>query len=365
LGRVDRLLLVQLGDIGDVVLSLPCIRALKEHFPQAEVVVAVRQKAKTLIEDCPWASDVIAVDQSRRSPLATVSYHARFLRHLRRYRFDVVFDLRAGTRGAIMAWLTGAPLRIGFHTVKETFWRNRVFTHLRDLAPDPHQHQSQRYLSLLTASGVTPAHPLPVLTVSASAHRSAQRLLEHHGLVRQEPLIVFQPFSLWRYKEWRPDKTAALIRRLTAVYGIPVAVIGTAAERHRAQQIVDHAGPGAINLASKTSLRTLTAVIARSRLLVGVDSAGGHIASAVGTPGVVIFGPGKHRVWAPLGEGQRVIYPDLPCAPCDQKGCDGSGVSRCLEDLSVAQVWAVVAEALAGAGVAAEAPTPAQRTVGG
>lgn len=347
-GTIKRILMIQLGDIGDVVLSLHCVRALREHFPSARIVVAVWAKARELIEECPWADDIICVDKSNSGLSAVLSYHYQFFQRLRKFRFDLVIDLRTGTRGAIMALLTGAKLRIGYHTYKETFWRNWVFTHLKPFIPDLERHQSKHYQSLLQQCGIAIPDGYPQITISSANRQKAGQLFNHHNICTTEPIVALHPFALWRYKEWPNAKSAELARRLTREFNITIVVLGSAQERDRAQTIVDHCKNHnrVVNLAGETDLRVLPAVLQQCQLLIGMDSACGHIAAAVATPCITIFGPGKAGVWAPLGEQNRMVSMPIPCIHCGQKGCDGQGQSKCLEELAVEDVFETVKDHL-------------------
>jgi heptosyltransferase-3 len=140
---IRSILLIQLGDIGDVVLSLPCIRTLRNNFPKSNLIVAVREKAGELIEDCPWASGVISINQDRRPLTQEIAYQKRFFSRVRSFGFDLAIDLRTGTRGATLALLSGARQRIGFYASDGKLWRNRVFTHLAHLAGKPGQHMAE------------------------------------------------------------------------------------------------------------------------------------------------------------------------------------------------------------------------------
>lgn len=336
--KIKQILLIQLGDIGDVVVSLPCVRALKENFPEAQVVVAVRAKARELIDICPWADDVISIEQPQLAMTAAIGYHIEFFRRLRAFRFDLVLDLRAGTRGAALAGFSGAAIRVGFYSTKEPFWRNWAFTHLKPFMPDPNRHQSIYYQSLLTECGIDILHQFPEIVVPPELSQQARQLLARQKVDLNKQIIAVHPFALWRYKEWPLEKTAELVRRLTRGTNRTALIIGAPSEKERAQSIVDQCNGQAVNLAGETGLGLLTAVVQHSMLLIGMDSALGHISAAVSTPSVIIFGPGKPGVWAPLGKLSRIVHKDLPCIYCGQKGCDGHGRSLCLEQLSVEEV---------------------------
>ncbi len=345
-GAVHSILLIQLGDVGDLVLSFPCIRALREQFPAAKIMVAVRGKAAELIQLCPWADGVIVVSAPKRSFRNGTTFQWNFFAELRRHQFDLVIDLRAGTRGAILAVLSGARQRIGFYF--SPWWRNLLFTDLYDLPYSPEVHVSRYLLDLLEVYGVHARHPWPEFFVPPGKQAVAAAILLKAGVTPDGLLpVALQPFSLWKYKEWGEQKYVQLIRRIRDVWQLPVIVTGTPDERSRAQIIVDAVGEGVFNLAGETTLSEYAAILQCCQLFIGVDSAGQHLAAAVGVPTVSIYGPSNPSSWAPRGPQHRVVCKQgLSCLPCRCTGCQNSHVSLCLNELEVDEVYPAVAAAL-------------------
>ena len=271
----------------------------------------------------------------------------RFVRDLREEHFDVVFDLRADDRGAFTAWLTGAPYRVAQYYRGLPFWRNMLFTHLVD-PPSPESPSlgaADQSLRIIRSFGIEARTSKPRLWVPDEVLRETVRMLQQEGIDKEETWVTINPFSRWSYKEWDDGKWARVVDWLMHDWGMPSVIVGSPVERERAAGITE-ACRGAHNLAGKTTLLELAAVLSMSRLHIGVDSAAPHIAAAVGTPTVTIYGPSDWRDWAPVGDGHRVVVPDMICAPCRNKGCDGSEESRCLEELTVEEVQRVIRDAL-------------------
>jgi lipopolysaccharide heptosyltransferase II len=349
------ILIIQLGDIGDVVLSIPAFRAVRENFPRAEITVAVREKANELIRQIPWVDGVIVVNQDRRSPLAEIFHQREFFSSVREHRFDLAFDLRTGTRGAVLAFLSGAKERVGFLD-PDGPWRNRLFTRLYRLEYRLPQHVSAYYSSLLEAHGLTIGSTAPEMRVLPEMKERAAKILQCEGVPAELPVIAIQPFSLWRYKEWNIEKYIRLVQGILTNCHVSIAITGSPDEKQRAREMVDRCNqdsPSVFNLAGKTSIGELAALLASCRLFIGSDSAGVHIAAAVGTPTVTIFGPSSPASWAPVGESHAIVQKVMPCIPCREKGCDGSEVSRCLKELDVDEVWTVVRMQLQRLGLSA------------
>ena len=340
--NIRNILLIQLGDIGDVVLSFPCVRALRENFPQANIVVAVREKAKELIKDCKWATDVIAINNSKKRWYQKIGYQKDFFLRLRKFHFDLAVDMRTGTRGAILAFLSGARQRIGFYAADGKLWRNKVFTHLAMPEIKVGCHMVEYNLSLLAEYGIKTENIRPVHDILVRKHQIAAALFRKYNIPSNRPVVAIQPFSLWKYKEWGVDKYIQLINQLISEYNVTVIITGSSVERARAEKIAGMCGNGVYNLAGETSIGMLAAVLKACRLFIGADSAGVHISAAVGTPTVSIFGPAATFAWAPKGKEHCVVQKKLPCVPCNLKGCQGGGISRCLEELTVEEVIPVV-----------------------
>lgn len=337
-GSPRSILVIQLGDIGDVILNLPCFRALRECYPESNIVVAVRGKAADLLGDCPWIDDVISVNPQKENIFKTTLRQIEFVRRLRNFHFDLAIDMRTGTRGAIMAFLSGASQRIGQFAEDGTLWRNRVFSDLYCYEFIPDQYVADFCLDFFEQFGVVAKERKPQLHVAREREEEASSLLQSENVPLDKPVVALQPFSLWQYKEWGEDKYVALIRNIINKYDVSVIITGSPEERERAAAIVNKCGPGVFNLAGKTSLALLAAVLKHCGLFVGVDSAGVHIAAAVGTPTVSIFGPSSPKSWAPRGPEHIVVQKNFSCLPCRQKGCEGKEYSRCLDELSLDEV---------------------------
>lgn len=333
-GEPRSILLIQLGDIGDVVLTMPVIRALRENYRRAKIVVAVWARAAELLDDCPWIDQVIDVRKEKRSFGEEVRFQRDFFRQLRSFRFDLAIDLRTGTRGAIMAFLSGASQRVSFYAADGKLWRNRIFTSLLHREYTPGQHVVDYLLCLLEAFGLAVKERTPELFVSDQRVTRFETLCAEEGMENKRRLLVaVQPFSLWQYKEWGLDKYIELIRWLIADHNATVLVTGSATEQIRAEEIVRKCGKDCYNFAGKTSIGLYVALLKKCDFFIGGDSSGLHIAAAVGTPTVSIFGPSSPESWAPRGQQHFVIRKDFDCVPCRQKGCNESEISRCLEEL--------------------------------
>jgi len=183
---------------------------------------------------------------------------------------------------------------------------------------------------------------LPTLIIPELKRKRAHAILREAGITDKRPIAALHPFSLWHYKEWQPSEWVSLIRYLTTRRGFSVIVTGSLAERVRAEKLTNGFRGQAFNLAGKTSIGELPAILHESNLFVGVDTAALHMAGAVGVPTVGIFGPSSPVSWAPRGDRHCVVTKGMSCQPCRQKGCQGTENSRCLNELNAEAVISVV-----------------------
>lgn len=343
------ILLIQLGDIGDVVLTAPTIRAVKESCPDARVSILVFRPYGPLLAADPNIHEVVETARTRGSLFRRLREFVSFARRLRQKHYDFVIDLRTGDRGAILSFLTGAPERIGCQGVKKQFWHGILFTKiLRDLkvAPPPVHPGADQSLRVVRELGITTEDSTPRLYIAPGDRLRATALLEEAGLAPGTCMVTVNPFSRWKYKEWDNAKWKEVIDRIWEAHRIPAVLIGSPEETAGCQDIVAGREGRAFNLAGKTTLGELAAVISMSSLHLGVDSAAPHIAAALDTPTVTIHGPSDWRAWRVINERHRIVSPVMDCLPCSMMGCDGSGRSRCLDELAAEPVAQAALELL-------------------
>jgi len=345
--NIRNILLIQLGDIGDVVWTTPTFRAVKETYPRANVSVLLREGFGSLLDADPSVHKIFEVKRYKENLIKKTKKQIQFLRTLRQERFDLVFDLRSDDRGAYMAFLSGTPIRAAmfYHGLK---WRNCLFTHLADppVSEERIYGAAEQSLRVVREFGIDTKHTIPKLRVSEKVKERVRQLLDHEGVTVVSRWVTLNAFSRWQYKEWGYEKWVQIVDWLWEEYGISTVIVGAPEEREESINIVNKCSGQIYNLTGRTTLDELAGVLSLSGLHMGVDSAAPHIAAAVGTPTITIYGPSDWRDWAPLGEMHSVVTPDCDCAPCYQKGCDGTGRSRCLEELTVDKVKGAIQEFL-------------------
>jgi heptosyltransferase-3 len=301
-----------------------------------------------LIAD-PHIDEILEFQRLGGSVFNRLFQFGRFARALWQQRYDLAIDLRTGDRGAIFSFLSRATVRVGRHSAKNQFWRNLCFTKIIDnikVSPLPTHPGADQSLRVVREIGIDTMDSTPKLYISTGDRLKAKTALASQGILSESKYVTLNPFSRWRYKEWSSPKWGEVIDEIWEAHHIPAVIIGAKGEIGGCQQIVAGREGRTINLAGKTTLGELAAVISMSSLHLGVDSAAPHIAAAAGTPTVTIHGPSDWRAWRIVNEHHRVVNAVMDCLPCNMTGCDGSGKSRCLDDLPAEPVISMALDVL-------------------
>jgi heptosyltransferase-3 len=329
------ILVIKLKQPGDVLVSTPVLTALKEAWPETRVTYLVPRAAAEMVEGHPLLDDLLIAD--RRQESWRQSW--RLLQNLRQANFDLVLELSGGDRGAFYTLATRAPERVGFERPGQPYWqRQSVFTRLLP-RPPVKMHMVEQNLEAVRALGVVPQRPRPQYFWDEQVEARVANKLRSFGLRPQE-FAVLHPGAGWRFKCWTPAGYARIIEYIQEVWGVSVVLTASRAphEQELIQEILAECRQTPINLAGQLTLKELGATITKARFFFGADSAPMHLAAAVNTPAVALFGPSGAYNWGPWGEGHLVIQKDFECVPCGQDGCEGSKVSRCLLELRPEEV---------------------------
>jgi heptosyltransferase-3 len=313
---------------------------LKEAWPDCHLTYLVPKGTEAMVVDHPGLDGLMVVD--RRG--ATWGETLRFLRKLRQGRFDLVLELSGGDRGAFYTFLTGAQERLGFEHPGQPFWqRHGCFTRLLP-RPPVKMHLVEQNLAAVRALGIEPINPRLRFFWDTRVEQRVRDLLVSLGLA-DRVFVVMHPGAGWRFKCWTPSGYARVIEAFEQKWHLPVVLTGTKAphELDLLAAILQECRAQPIDLVGRLSLKELGALIAQARLFFGMDSAPMHLAAAVNTPAVALFGPSGVFNWGPWGEGHLVVKKDWECLPCGRDGCEGSKISRCLVELTPDEVLEAMA----------------------
>ncbi len=325
---MSRALVIQTAWLGDVILTLPLLEKAAALHHQVDVLVT--PAAKPLVETHPYVERVLTFDKRRtQRGLGGLLYTARTLRQ---NRYRVAYLPHSSLRSALLAWLAGVPVRIGFEDTPARW----LYTEAKKREGGD---QAEKLASLVPGPRTPPLR----IWLAERDRAAATRKLWAAG-IRTEPFVVLAPGSARATKRWPYYRELAM----ALASRIAVAVVG----QERDRLFFPAEGRTVFQLADLCGLLTLresAAVIERAALAVVNDSAPMHLAAALGTPVVAVFGPTHPQLgFAPRGEEHRVVQLDLPCRPCSPHGGDRCplGHHRCMRDLSAAEVLSAVETAL-------------------
>lgn len=351
-GALRRVLVIKLRHHGDVLLSAPVLQALQAAAPQAEIDALVYADTAGMLRGHPALAQlhVLARDARKAGWADRLASERALLAALKGRGYDLVVHLTDHPRGALLVKLLKPRWSVSHARPHGNWWWRRVFSHLAQQPPITPRATVERHLDTLRRIGIHPvaADKRPTLHTDAATLDSARAKLRQAGWTG-EPYAVVHPGSRWLFKAWTPEGNARVVDHLAAR---GLAVVLTAAPDAResllCDAIVQQAGARCIDLRGQLSLPELGAVIREAAVFAGVDSVPMHIAAAVGTPGIGIFGPSKDLEWGPWSERMRVVASrDFPCRPCNIDGCGGSKRSECLVTLPASQVIAALDEVMA------------------
>ncbi len=349
----DRILIVRLSAIGDVLNALPAVWALRRAHPSAHLAWLVEDKARDAVEGQPGIDEVIVFERRRwsRGGPAGWAEALAWARALRARRFDVSVDLQGNLKSATMALLAGAPVRIGASPgfTSDLAW---LAANVHAAPRARRQGRVWHHVDLLAPLGVTREAVAGAFHVAGPALARMEAALA--GVRRPRVLLHPGTSRFGAFKRWPVRHFADLAGRLQAALGAEVLVGWGPGEEDLARAVVSEASYGARLAPATGSLGALAALLRCVDVFVGADSAPLHLSGLVGTPAVGLFGPKDPAIYAPVLGAHEVLVEDLPCRPCGLRRClwttGADEPSPCMDRLDPARVLDAVVRLLKVAG---------------
>ena len=351
-----RILVIRLDLIGDLVLSTTTIRALKHTYPHATIDLLALPSSAQVVKDDPDLNEIISFDPNVwRRPKALIqpnnwrnAYHV--LRRLRTHHYDVAVSV-FGRWAALLAVASGAKRRVGFgregypgfmtDTVPGRHWR-----------PGDHKHEVDYCLALARAAGArtSTADRIPHLYVNSLAREQLSQLFQREGIVSDKPIIACHISSNnGQSKRWPIPHWATLIDKLIRGLNAQVILTGAPGDKPLIECVTQQMQERAFNLAGKTSLPQLVALLQRANMVISGDSGPMHIAAAVGTPLIAIHGPTNPSLSGPVSSKATILRSAIWCSPCynakDTADCRYF-TTQCMKNILPSQVYQVVLDRL-------------------
>lgn len=371
-----RILAICTSHVGGVLLITPALELLHQFLPQTEISVLVRRGTEAVLENNPHIKEIYTdgeltsnqnMHKSTKSSLAKrysqIPRALRLIRLLRRQHFDLAIDFNGSDRAAILAFFSGAKARVGFKDAGGFFGKPKLFTELYP-TPDPRKHRVLQVTDLVfqlaqnrpECTSIQPTVGNLVLKPTAEnlnwAEDQWNTQTAHGG-----PRVLVHPTSRVAYKCWPEKKWAEVIRRLQKDFAARVILTCSPDEKEikMAEQILNLCPQRPASTLGGINLGQLAALIQRSALFLGVDSAPMHIAAAVATPVIAVFGPSDDALWSPWGKNNRVVRRRCPCLEKKQTLCSPIKGMDCLNNVPADEVYQAAADVLSRSAAPAKA----------
>jgi heptosyltransferase-3 len=385
---INKILVIKLRHIGDVLLTVPVFRALRETFPGVRISALVNSGTEEVLSGNPLIDEIFCLDRGIKNLSLKDRYprEINFLKEIRRKVFDMTVDLTGGDRAAIISFASGARYRLGWKSKKGFVGKKYLYSHLFE--PDGKKHMVVQNLDIISQFGIGTDNFTVDFHIPENDRLIIKKFFEENNVNRNAKVVHVHPTSRWLFKCWKDEYMAEILNWLIER---EIKVIVTASpdmhEIEKAKKILSLVSElippsrpslgkgrhmGVIDLCGRTTIKQLAAISEASDLFFGVDSAPMHIAAAVGTPVIALFGPSGAFNWGPWDNKnsnfkfqnaesknpyiQRngiqtfgihtVIQRGWNCIPCGKDGCNSTKISKCIEDIKPGEIKTILEKKL-------------------
>ncbi len=343
---MKRILIIKPSSLGDIVHTLPVATALSRQVPGLILDWVVRPEYAELVRAHPAVRRIHLFHRrtwGRPSRIGkTLPEIAALVKSIRGERYDAVLDFQGLFRSGLISYLSGAKKRIGFANAREgaVFFYNRKIR-----VPTDRIHAVDRYLLFLKELGFSDSGVDYGLKIPGETEKAVEYLLETEGVRPNDPLVVLNPNARWETKRWSLERFVALANRLVEKLDVYCVFIGGPGDEGAIQRLVPSGEERIHSLAGRTSLPELASLLQRACLMITCDSGPMHLAVAMGTEVVALFGPTDPLRTGPCGPGHHVLRHDLACAPCLRRTCPKENLF-CMESITEEELFRVVRDIL-------------------
>jgi lipopolysaccharide heptosyltransferase II len=326
---MNNILVVNINWLGDAVFSIPVFKALKKTYPQARISCLCVPRVKEVLDYCPDVDNIIIYDEQGLHRFPWTKW--RLIGHLRKEKFDAAFLLHRSMTRALMVYLAGIPLRIGYSKSKGLL-TNPVPMRSDDI------HRCEYYLQVLEGYGIKVQDRVCELRLKFDDMQSLDGKLVRAGISSTESYVVLNTGGNWDLKRWPADSFVALAKRLGQEFGLKIVFSGSQKDKEQCQRMAQEAGVSTVVLAGETTLGESLALYKKALAVISNDSGPLHLAHSVGADVIGIFGPTVSAITGPRGRGRaQVLFHDVGCnkAPCYHLGCTNN---VCMQSVTVDDV---------------------------
>ena len=330
--KVKRVLIVRLRSIGDTVLATPSLIALRRFLPESQIDILLEDWVAPLLDGFEPINQVIAVGKTAQNRLKTAW-------RIRRNKYDLVINLHGGTTSTFFLRASGSRHRVGFENYQYNFLYNHLLSSSADFWKQEKTHSAEQQLALLGFLGIHVSdRPKSQLTITQAAGDAVSKKL---GDPVNSKIALVHPVAAFPTKQWATENFARVAEYLDEK-GFTVVAVGTKKESSVLEKLKT-LSKVSINTFDDLTLPEITALAAKASLFVGNDSGIAHIAAAVKTPTVVIFGSSNRAHWSPWTDApNEVVFEEFDCQPCPGYVCEKFGEPKCILSVKLESVLAAI-----------------------
>ncbi len=320
--NVKKILVVRLRSIGDTVLTTPSLIALRRFLPDAQIDILLEDWVAPVLDGFEAVNNVLTVSKDTKDRI-------KLAKKLRQEKYDVAFNLHGGTTSTFLIRASGAKHRVGYKNYQYSFLYNHLLSSASDFWQKEQTHSAEQQLALLGFVGVpVEDRPKTQLFISKENAEEMDLFLHVYG-VDEEEIALIHPAAAFDTKQWSAANFATIIDYLASRKIFPI-VITSPKEEHILDKI-NVKTSAMFHGFSDLTLSQVTALASRAKIFVGNDSGIAHIAAAVKTPSVVIFGSSNRNHWRPWTDApHEIVYEEFPCQPCAGYVCKEFGEPKCI-----------------------------------
>ena len=329
-----KILIVRLDKIGDLVLSTPAIKAVHDAYPNSHITVLVRPYAREIVDGNPYVNEIITYDKAggEKGFLKNI----RFILNLRKKRFDLALILHPKNRTHIFLFLAGIPERVGYDK-KLGILLTKKIPHIKQYGL---KHEIDYTLDLLRYVGIEPKDKSLHVPIKKESEKKISDIFTKNGISGTDLVIAIHPGSSCPSKRWRVEHFAKVGDLLALNYKAKIVIMAGPKDKGFGDKTAELMESNPLNLSGKTTIADLASILKHSHLFISNDSGPVHVACAVGTPTIAIFGRNDRGLaptrWRPVGERDIALHKDIGCEPCLSHNCKKG--FACLEAISEEEV---------------------------
>ncbi len=333
---IKRILITRTDRIGDVVLSLPAIKAVRLAFPGTYIAVMVQPRMGDILKGNPYINEVIIYDKNKEHK--GVLKNLSFIRRLKSKRFDAALILHSTKRINLLCFLAGIPKRIGYARGKVDFLLTDKIAYTKKLGE---KHEAEYSLDILRYLGIDPVFSNPFIYVQTKDEKSVEELFKELDIRAGEKFVILHPGASCKSKMWPLENFAKLGDALIENLKMKIMINLAPEQAGLGEKVRDMMKNKPVFFCGKITLGELAAVFKKSSLVISNDSGPAHIAAGVGVPVISIFGRNQRGLsparWKPLGEKAMAIHKDVGCIECLAHDCKKDFL--CLKAISAEEVF--------------------------